>query len=285
MSADFYARTSPGDIMTRFTSDLEVVQIGFTQATFNTVLTALALLINVPVMLVLEWRLGLMALMSLPLILLTNRQLVPRASAATYALKQTEGAVANTVQETVRAQLVVKAFGLQERLGERFGREIDHLIKMTTHSRFAVALVGKTSSLLIQFIQIAVTMTGALMALRGNLSAGSLVAFLSILGVVSKDTYEFAKKVIPALVEAGSGLRRVDEILRVAPAVADSAATHPLPRLTRQIHFENVDFGYSGEQSDPAPARPDHSSGAVGGVRRPQRQRQEHGAEPAAALL
>ncbi len=248
MSADFYNRASSGDILTRFTSDLEVVQIGFTQATFNTALTALALLINVPVMLMLEWRLGLMALMSLPLILLANRQLVPRASAATYALKQTEGTVANTVQETVRAQLVVKAFGLQARLGERFGREIDHLIKITARSRFAVALVGKTSSWLIQFIQIAVTVTGALMAIRGDLSAGSLVAFLSILGLVSKDTYEFAKKVVPALVEAGSGLRRVDEILRVAPAVVDSAAARPLPRLTRHIHFENVDFGYSGEQ-------------------------------------
>ena len=248
MSADFYSRTSSGDILTRFTSDLEVVQIGFTQATFNTVLTALALLINVPVMLMLEWRLGVMALMSLPLILLANRQLVPRASAATYALKQTEGAVANIVQETVRAQLVVKAFELQARLGERFGRELDHLIKITTRSRFAVALVGKTSSLLIQFIQIAVTVTGALMAIRGDLSAGSLVAFLSILGLVSKDTYEFAKKVVPALVEAGSGLRRVDEILRVAPAVVDSAAARPLPRLTRHIRFENIDFGYSGEQ-------------------------------------
>ena len=234
--------------MTRFTSDLEVVQIGFTQATFNTVLTALTLLINVPVMLLLDWRLGLMALMSLPLILLANRQLVPRASASTYALKQTEGVVANTVQETVRAQLVVKAFGLQVRLGERFGREIDHLIKITTRSRFAVALVGKTSSLLIQFVQIIVTITGALMAIRGDMSAGSLVAFLSILGVVSKDTYEFAKKAVPSLVEAGSSLQRVDEILRVAPVVVDSAAAYLLPRLNQHIHFENVDFGYSDEQ-------------------------------------
>ncbi len=248
MPADFYSRMSLGDIMTRFMSDLEIVQVGFTQATFNTVLTALALLINVPVMFVLDWRLGLMALMSLPLILLTNWQLVPRASEATYTLKQTEGAVANIVQETVRAQLVVKAFGLQVQMGERFRHEIDRLIKITTHSRFAVALVGKTSSLLIQFIQIAVTVTGALMAIHGDLSAGSLVAFLSILGVVSKDTYEFAKKVVPSLVEAGSGLRSVDEILRATPTMTDLPTAHALPRLARHIHFENVDFGYSSEQ-------------------------------------
>ena len=88
-------------------------------------------------------------------------------------------------------------------MSERFRREIDHLITITTRSRFSVALVGKTSSLLIQFIQIAVTLTGAWLAMRGDLSAGALVAFLSILSVVSKDTYEFAKKVDAHLDRSG----------------------------------------------------------------------------------
>ena len=114
MSAEFYMRTSLGDIMARFTSDLEVIQAGFTQATFNTVLTALALLINVPVMLWLEWRLGVMALMSLPLILLANRQLVPRASQATYVLKQTEGARSPTpCKKPCAPNSSSRPFGLQ----------------------------------------------------------------------------------------------------------------------------------------------------------------------------
>lgn len=248
LSVDFYIRKSQGDILARFTGDLSVIQAGFTQATFITCMVTISLLINVPVMLWLDWRLALLSLLSLPLILATNRHFVPRAGQATYQLRQTEGAVANTVQETVRAQIVIKAFGLQRLLIERFDRQVDHLTDVTVRSRFAIALVGKSSSTLILFVQLVVTTAGAVLALRGELSAGSLVAFLSILGVVSRDTYEFAKKAVPALIEAGSGLRRVDEILQATPAVTDAIDAQPLPRLREQIRFAGVDFSYSGEQ-------------------------------------
>ena len=248
MSVDFSTRWSLGDVMARFTGDLTVIQVGFTQATFITCLAAIGLLINVPVMLWLDWRLALLSLLSLPLILATNRHFVPRAGQATYLLRQTEGALANTVQETVRAQFVIKAFGLQRLLVERFDRQVDHLADVTVRSRFAIALVGKSSSTLILFIQLVVTTVGAALALRGDLSAGSLVAFLGILGVVSRDTYEFAKKAVPAFIEAGSGLRRVDEILQATPGVTDAVAAQPLPRLREQIRFAQVDFSYSGER-------------------------------------
>ena len=248
MSVDLYTRWSLGDVLARFTGDLTVIQAGFTQATFITCLVAIGLLINIPVMLWLDWRLALLSLLSLPLILATNRRFVPRAGKATYQLRRTEGALANTVQETVRAQFVIKAFSLQRLLAERFDREVDHLTEVTVRSRFAIALVGKSSSTLILFVQLLVTTAGAVLALKGDLSAGSLVAFLSILAVVSRDTYEFAKKAVPTLIEAGSGLRRVDEILQATPAVVDAANAHPLPRLREQIRFADVDFSYSGER-------------------------------------
>lgn len=248
MSVDLSTRWPLGDILGRFTGDLTVIQAGFTQATFITCLAAIGLLINVPVMLWLDWRLALLSLLSLPLILATNRHFVPRAGQATYLLRQTEGALANTVQETVRAQFVIKAFGLQRLLTERFDRQVDHLGDVMVRSRFAIALVGKSSSTLILFIQLVVTTVGAVLALRGDLSAGSLVAFLSILGVVSRDTYEFAKKAVPAFIEAGSGLRRVDEILQATPGVLDAVDAQPLPRLREHIRFTQVDFSYSDEQ-------------------------------------
>ncbi|MEZ4643341.1 MAG: ATP-binding cassette domain-containing protein [Chloroflexota bacterium] len=248
LSVAYYVRMKLGDILSRFSGDLKLIEAGYTQAFLNTLLISLGLLVNVPVMLYLEWRLGLLALLSLPLILLANRRLMPGAAAATYDLNQTEGAVVNTVQEAIRAQLVVKAFGLQPTMAARFNDEIDHLTGVIVQSRFAIVLVGKVASMLILLIQILVTAVGALMAFHGTLSAGSLVAFLGILGVVSKDAYEFAKKVIPTLVQAGSGLRRLDEILQERPSVMDTAVPQPLPRLAQHIRFADVDFSYTGAQ-------------------------------------
>ncbi len=248
LSVDFYSHRPLGDILARFTGDLTVIQAGFTQATFITCMTAIGLLINIPVMLRLDWRLALLSLLSLPLILATNRYFVPRAGQATYQLRQTEGALANTVQESIRAQVVIKAFSLQDLLTERFDRQVDHLTDVTVRSRFAIALVGKSSSTLILFVQLVVTTAGAVLALRGDLSAGSLIAFITILGMVSRDTYEFAKKAAPALIEAGSGLRRVDDILQATQVVVDAVDAQPLPRLREQIRFAGVDFSYSGER-------------------------------------
>jgi ABC-type multidrug transport system fused ATPase/permease subunit len=104
LSAEFYARWSPGDILARFMADLTVIQAGFTQATFITCLMAISLLINIPVMLWLDWRLAVLSLLSLPLILATNRYFVPRAEQATYQLRQTEGTLANTVQIAAATQ-------------------------------------------------------------------------------------------------------------------------------------------------------------------------------------
>lgn len=245
MSAESYTHTPLGDILARFTNDLETIQVGFTQSTFYTVLLVLGLLINVPVMFSLEWRLTLLALILLPFILVYNRRFVPRAGEATYTFKQTQGALANTVQETVRAHMVVKAFSLQGLLSERFAQQVANLVEVTVRSRFAIAIVSKGSGLLLTLIQIVVIMTGALLALRGELSAGSLVAFISIMGVVTGDTLNFAKTVVPALIDAGASLRRADGILQMPPTIVDIPGARSLPRLNNEIRFDGVDFGYS----------------------------------------
>ncbi len=248
MSADSYSRTPLGDILARFTTDLETIQVGFTQATFYTMLLVLSLLINVPVMFTLEWRLTLLALILLPFIMLFNRRFIPQAGEATYTFKQTQGALANTVQETVRAQMVVKAFSLQGMLSKRFAVEVANLIEVTVRSRFSIAIVSKGSALLLTAIQIMVIMAGAALALRGELSAGSLVAFISIIGVVTGDTLNFSKTVVPALIDAGASLRRADGILQLPPTIVDAPGARPLPRLRGQIRFDEVDFGYTSEQ-------------------------------------
>ncbi len=247
MSAAFYARMPPGDILSRFTSDLDVIQLGFTMATFNTTLLLLGLIINLPVMFSLSGLLAVETLLLLPLILIFARYFVPRAGETTYLFKQAQGALTNTVQETVRAQMVVKAFGLQEFLNHRFGGAVADLTEATVRSRFAIAIVSKGSALLLLLIQIVVVMTGALLALRGEMSAGSLVAFISILGVVTNDTLQFAKLVVPALIDAGSGFRRLDEILQAASTVVDQPDARPLARLSNEIRFDQVDFGYTRE--------------------------------------
>ncbi len=247
LSASFFVQTNLGDILSRFSNDLKALELGYTQAFLNTALTTLSLLINIPILFTLEWRLALVTVCALPVVVVLTRALLPRSVLVNYQFKEREAEVVNTVQETVRAQQIVKTFGLEPLLMERFDEQLTDLGQLAVRSRLSLALVGKTSSLTVLLIQLLITVLGAYLAFRGVLTAGALVAFITLLSTVTKDIYEFAKKVVPTLIEAAGGVWRIEGLLNRPLEIADAAAAQPLPTLRQNITFQDVTFSYTNE--------------------------------------
>src|SRR5438552_599030 len=88
----------------------------------------------------------------------------------------------------------------------------------------------------------------ALLALHEHLSVGALVAFMSLLSSVKKDAYNLTKKVVPSLITATGGLQRIEDLLCQRPRIIDARRAQSLPRLAKEIRFEDVSFSYTGEQ-------------------------------------
>jgi ATP-binding cassette subfamily B protein len=248
LGMDYFARAQMGDILARFTSDLGVLRQGLTRRAVEGVLALLGLLINLPILFYLEWQLAIVATVAVPLMVWVVGRLTPGAADATYVMKTQEGAVLNTVQETVRAQPVIKAFGLVEREQARFDVELEKLHGISVKSGFQISLVGTISTLGVQFVQLLITALGAYMAFDGKMTAGDLVAFLTLLGVVSKHTHELTKRVVPSLIKASSGVRRIEELLEEEPSIVDPADAGEVTTLRTAIHFQDVAFSYDGER-------------------------------------
>ncbi|MFO0552040.1 MAG: ABC transporter transmembrane domain-containing protein [Polyangiaceae bacterium] len=247
LSTDYYLRNKGGDIVSRFSGDLETLKKSLTERIVTALTVCIGLVINAPMLLVFDWRLGLLVFCLSPIMIFAVGRVAPSAADAGYELKKSEGDMITTVQENVRAQAVVKAFTLQGLLAKRFSTQLEDLADRTVQSDFRSELVGVIPSLGVLFTQLVVTAVGAWMALAGHLSAGALVAFLTLLTKVSKDTYELAKKVLPAMIKASSGLRRIDELLFERPHVRDAEGAKPIPELKDGIALENVTFSYTGE--------------------------------------
>lgn len=250
LSASFFVQSKLGDIVTRFSSDLKALEAGYTQAFLNSVLTFISLAINIPLLFYLDWRLALVTVALLPMVIILTRSLVPRSVATNYAFKVSEAELINTVQETVRAQQVIKTFGLEKLLTERFDARLAELQTLMVRMRLAVALVGKTSSLVVLLIQLLITVLGADLAFRGVITAGSLVAFITILGSVTKDIYEFAKKVVPTLIEAAGGVWRIEELIHYPLAIVDIPEAQTLLPLQQGLTFQDVTFSYTDEKQN-----------------------------------
>jgi ATP-binding cassette subfamily B protein len=244
LSVGYYTNTRSGDVVARFTTDLADIQKSLTSRLVDAVVAVLGLSINVPLAFFVDWRLGLVMVAVTPVAGLGTRLFGRRAAAARYALKQEEARVASTVHEAVRAQPVAKAFGLAGWLVERFDRQLAELGRRFVRAEFLADVVGSTASFGVMMAQVAVLGVGASLAFRGELSAGSLVAFLSLHATIAKEAYDLTKKVIPGLISSSGGLQRIQELLLEPVVAGDAPDARPLPRLRGGVRLEGVRFGY-----------------------------------------
>jgi ATP-binding cassette subfamily B protein len=245
LSIGYYARVRSGDVVARFTSDLTDIQKSLTTRIIDAVVAVLGLIINIPVAFMIDWRLATVMLLGMPMAGFGTRVFGDRASTARYALKQAEAGIASTVGESVRAQPVVKVFGLDGWSMERFEKQLADLGRKFVRAEFLAEFVGSASSLGVLIAQVVVLGVGAWMAFSGHLTTGSLVAFLSLHAVVSKDAYDLTKKVIPALISSSGGLQRIEELLGEPEDVADAEGARTLGRVDGPLALETVTFGYT----------------------------------------
>jgi ATP-binding cassette subfamily B protein len=244
LSIGYYAQARSGDVVARFTSDLTDIQKSLTTRIVDAVVAMLGLAINIPVAFAIDWRLGLVMALGIPVAGLGTRVFGRRAASSRYALKQQEAALASLVQESVRAQPVVKVFGLVGWLQDRFRAQLEDLRRRFVRAEFAAELVGSASSQGVLVMQVLVLGAGSYLALRGHLTTGSLVAFISLHAVVSKDAYDLTKKVVPSLIASTGGLQRIEELLGEPVSVADRSQAKALGRVRGPLRLEDVTFAY-----------------------------------------
>ena len=247
LSAAFYTRASTGDLVARFSSDLATLEIVLARSLPTLIYAGLQLVISAAVLLWLDVRLALITLAALPVCVLGPRVLARRATEASYQRRQAEASVLSAVQENIAAHAVVRAFGLQNERRGRFHRQLEALGIVTTRASYLGSLVGKTTDVGVNLVQLTIIAVGAWLVFTNRLEVGGLFAFIGTfvnLGLAISNL----SQTLPALLQATTGLRRIDELLEAPVAVADAPNAVAAPRLSREIHLDHVGFSYTGEQ-------------------------------------
>ena len=247
LSMNFFARSQAADITARFSSDLASFDHALELVLDGCVLPALDIALTVVLLFMLDWRLGLIAMLALPACLLGPRLITPRATAAGYLRKKSESQTASSVQENISGQSVIKVFGLEKSMLARFAERLAHQARVCLRVNFLSSLIERTAYIGTLVVQVLVLGVGAHMAFHGQLSIGSLAAFQALFGNFI-NSLASCTHFYPTLVQAGSGMLRIEELLAEKPGIVDSPGARPLPRLSQEIRFSGVKFGYTPAQ-------------------------------------
>ncbi|MBL8481744.1 MAG: ATP-binding cassette domain-containing protein [Rhodocyclaceae bacterium] len=248
LSAGYYSRTATADIMARFSTDLAAVENAVVLALPAGLMYGMSALASAAVLALLEWRLALLTLIGLPLCLLGPRLIGPRAVAAGHELRTRQAELAAMVQENVNAQPLVKAYGLRGVLQPQFAHSAEQLRRTAMRANFLSYLMERTPNIGVLAFNLMVIVVGGWLAFEGHLSIGALVSFQGLFMTLARGV-EGVTGVLPHLVQATGGMRRIETLLCERALVTDAAEARALPRLAHAIRLESVDFAYAGEHA------------------------------------
>jgi len=161
-------------------------------------------------------------------------------------VRQRVGEMLGAISEAVVGAATIRAYGIEERTAAR----ID--VAVEAHRREAVgaqvrAVVAFTAGQFVSGLTTAVVLVvGTVLAVRGDISIGTLLAFLFLVNLFTMPVQQ-ATEILNEMQNAVAGWRRVIGIIDTPADVADPAeAGTTLPRGPITVAFERVTFAYPG---------------------------------------
>ncbi len=245
LSLRFFTETKTGEIMSRVTNDVNGVQQVVTNTLVATVTNLATVASTVFLLFSLNWKLALVSVGVLPFFILPTRR-VGKVRQRIAGETQARLSDLNTImQETLSISgiLLVKAFVRGRDEVERFRAKNAELMRLSLRQ----ALVGRWFFMwlgLFGSVGPAVLYGfGGWLAIRGELSVGTVVAFVALLGRL----YGPASMLLNVQVEIYTSLalfRRIFEYLDLPPEVRERPDARPLETVRGRIAFEEVSFSY-----------------------------------------
>lgn len=239
MDERFFQEMHTGDLMARLTNDLNAVRQFVGMGMINLFSTTVMLLVVMILMVLIDWRLALVAFAVLPFVSLTM-VVVSRAMQRRFRAVQDQfGQLSSSAQENFSGIRVVKAFVQEDREIEAFARTNEEYVRRNLSY---VRLSGIMWPLMFFVMGIAVALVlyvGGLDVTRGEITLGQFVQFNGYLAMLTWPMISVGW-VVNMFQQGAASMERVTEVLQREPRIRDTGHTLPVAALSGAIEFRDV---------------------------------------------
>ena len=231
-----------GELVSRVISDVDTLAdgllMGFTQL-FTGLMTILGTLI---LMVAINWKIALVVVLITPLSLVVANFIAKSTYSMFQSQTVTRGQQTAMIDETIGQLKVVKAFGHEKASMTQFDEINDRLEKASLKAIFFSSLTNPATRFVNSVVYAGVGLTGALIALTGGITVGSLSTFLNYANQYTKPFNEISG-VVTELQNALACAGRVVELMEEPAEIADPA--EPVVPETVEGGVEIVDLSFS----------------------------------------
>ncbi len=243
MSLSFFERTSTGELMSRVTNDLSALEHFVTHGSALTAVDLVRLIGGSIILFILDWRLAALVLIPVPILAVALRHYNTRIRPVYRSVRARLGDINAKLQDNLSGIRVIQAFAREEMERQRFATESERYYRARVKGiRYwsvffpAIRFLGAMGSVVVLGV-------GAVMVVKGELSLGTLVAFLSY----TTSFYEPINRLTEVdniFQEAIAAGERFFEILDETTEVGDVPDAVALPEVQGRMVFDGVEFRY-----------------------------------------
>lgn len=246
LSMAFHNKSRSGDLLVRVMGDIGMLKQISVTAFMPMIGNVLVLALMSLLMLWLHWKLALLVLVSAPLYWIPTLRFGRRIQKVSRLQRKREGNMASGTMEMIGAMQVVQTLSLEDVFAEQFTSEDQKSLKEGVKFRRLLAKLRGTVQLMTGVSTAVVLFYGTYLVINGELTAGSLLVFLSYLKAAFKPLQNFTKY-SGRIAKASAAGERVIDIFNKEPDVTDLPDAIAAPSFSGAVRFEGVSFNYEAD--------------------------------------
>ena len=241
----FFDSRPHGDLMSRLTNDVEMINTVLSESVTQLVSGLLSLVAIAAVMLWLNPLLALITLLTTPVLMtLLTRLIVGRTRTAFRAQQNSLGALNGLIEETIGGQRVVKAYGQEAKAMASFDAANQAYRSAATRAQIFAGFMGPLTNVVNNLGLAILGGVGGWLVIQGMATIGTLASFINYSRQFGRPLNEIAN-LFNTIQGAVAGAERVFALIDETPERQEAAA--PLIQVGGEVSFEEVSFAYTSD--------------------------------------
>jgi ATP-binding cassette subfamily B multidrug efflux pump len=232
-----------GELLSRVTNDVDNISQSLQQSISQAVMSLLTVAGVLLMMFLLSPALAVIALVTIPLTLGITALIAKRSQKLFVAQWKHTGELNGQIEETYTGHALVKVFGRQHEVGERFRQKNAELYEASFGAQFISGLIMPAMTFIGNLVYVGIAVVGGLQVASGAMQLGDVQAFIQYSRQFTQPLAQLGS--MANLLQSGvASAERVFELLDEDEQSPDPSGSGPVGGRGRLV-FESVSFSYS----------------------------------------
>lgn len=260
----YFDSKTHGEIMSRFTNDVDNIQLMLEQTIIQFVASIFSFISIVTMMIVLKWQLFLVALCFLVVMIINSLNIAKHTRKYFRSQQEALGNMNGNIEETIEGMKVVKVFNHEDQAMSNFDKLNSGYRDVATKANFYSGIMGPCSTGINNALYATITLAGGMLVVTNSLGIGTFFTFLSYTKQFRQPIDQIMNQ-MNNIFSALAGAERVFEIMAMDKEVDDGTVTIREEKTSEgkkwywidddkkipvegKVVFENVNFSYVPEK-------------------------------------